>query len=159
MWVYFIILLLIIFSELLYFNLADYYNIIDKPNHRSSHTKVTIRGGGIVFYVGVLLYFMFYGFQYPWFMLGLTAIVAVSLADDIKPRSRVVRLVVQVVSMLLLFYEFNLLSEPWYFALVALVFFVGVINAYNFMDGINGITGGYSLVAIGALWYINAPVS
>jgi UDP-N-acetylmuramyl pentapeptide phosphotransferase/UDP-N-acetylglucosamine-1-phosphate transferase len=89
-------------------------------------------------------------------MLGLALIAGVSFADDIKPQSRLVRLGVQVAAMLLVFYELNLLEEPWYFTLVALVFFVGVINAYNFMDGINGITGGYSLVVVGSLWFINA---
>ena len=39
--------------------------------------------------------------------------------------------------------------------LVALIFCTGVLNAYNFMDGINGMTGGYSTVVIGYLCYIN----
>lgn len=153
---YILIILILIVAELLYFKLADRFNIIDKPNHRSSHTKVTIRGGGVVFFIGVLLFFLMFGFHYPWFMLGLALIAGVSFADDIRPQSRLVRLGVQVAAMLLVFYELNLLEEPWYFTLVALVFFVGVINAYNFMDGINGITGGYSLVVVGSLWFINA---
>jgi len=153
---YILIVFILIAAELSYFKLADRFNIIDKPNHRSSHTKVTIRGGGVVFFVGVLLFFLMFEFHYPWFMLGLALIAGVSFADDIKPQSRLVRLGVQVAAMLLVFYELNLLEEPWYFTLVALVFFVGVINAYNFMDGINGITGGYSLVVVGSLWFINA---
>lgn len=153
---YLLIIVLLVAAELTYFKLANHFNIIDKPNHRSSHTKVTIRGGGVVVFVGVLLFFLMFGFQYPWFMLGLALIAGVSFADDVKPQSRLLRLGVQTVAMLLVFYELNLLNEPWYFALVALVFFVGVINAYNFMDGINGITGGYSLVVVGSLWFINA---
>jgi len=54
-----------------------------------------------------------------------------------------------------MFYQLGLFNLPWYFTLVALVFCTGVLNAYNFMDGINGITSGYSMVIIGALWYIN----
>lgn len=156
MWAYIIITVLLIAAELFYFKLADRYNIIDKPNHRSSHTKVTIRGGGIVFFIGVFLFFLMFGFHYPWFMLGLALIAGVSFADDIKPQSRLVRLGVQIAAMLLVFYELRLLEEPLYFTLVALVFFVGVINAYNFMDGINGIMGGYSLVVVSSLWFINA---
>ena len=64
--------------EVAYFWIADKYNIIDKPNERSSHTKVTLRGGGIIFYAGMLAYFLTSGFAYPWFMLGLTGIAAVS---------------------------------------------------------------------------------
>lgn len=156
MQIYLLITLILIAVELYYFKLANLYNIIDKPNHRSSHNKVTIRGGGIVFPVGVLLFFLMYGFKYPWFMLGLVLIAGVSFADDVKSQSRLMRLGVQTVAMLLMFNEMNLMKEPWYFMLLALVFFVGVINAYNFMDGINGITGGYSLVVVGALLFINS---
>ena len=59
-------------------------------------------------------------------------------------------------AMGLMFYEWNLFSLPWYFSLVALIGCTGIINAYNFMDGINGITGGYSLVVTAVLWYINS---
>ena len=48
---------------------------------------------------------------------------------------------------------------PWWYVVIAFIFCTGVINAYNFMDGINGITGGYSLVVLGALAYINCAVT
>jgi UDP-N-acetylmuramyl pentapeptide phosphotransferase/UDP-N-acetylglucosamine-1-phosphate transferase len=147
------ILLLVI--ELAYFKLANRLNIIDKPNERSSHTRITLRGGGVIFYAGVLLYFLLFGFDYPWFFAGLSLIAAISLADDIKPQSSRLRLGVHFAAMLLMFNQWGLYEQPWYFWLVALVFCTGVLNAYNFMDGINGITGGYSLVVVGALWYIN----
>ncbi|MDD4761997.1 MAG: UDP-GlcNAc--UDP-phosphate GlcNAc-1-phosphate transferase, partial [Candidatus Pacebacteria bacterium] len=44
---------------------------------------------------------------------------------------------------------------PWYFSVIALILSTGIINAYNFMDGINGITGGYSLVSMASFWYVN----
>ena len=55
----------------------------------------------------------------------------------------------------LMFYQWGLYSQQWYFTLIALVICTGILNAYNFMDGINGITGIYSMVVMGALWYIN----
>jgi len=152
---YIFIFLLLFIAELVYFKLANHFNIIDKPNERSSHTRITLRGGGIVFYIGVLLYFALEGFQYPWFFAGLTFIAAISFADDIRPQSSKLRLVVHFVAMALMFYQWNLFSLSWYFTIFALIFCTGVLNAYNFMDGINGITGGYSLVVAGALLYIN----
>ena len=44
---------LLLLLELLYFRIADRFNIIDKPNQRSSHKRVTLRGGGIIFLLGV----------------------------------------------------------------------------------------------------------
>lgn len=152
---YILVFALLIAAQLVYFRLADHFNIIDKPNNRSSHTKITLRGGGIVFYMGVLFYFLLCGFQYPWLFAGFTLIALISFVDDIKPQSSKLRLSVHFVAMLLMFNQLGLYQTPWYFALIALIFCTGVLNAYNFMDGINGITGGYSLVVVGALWYIN----
>src|ERR1035437_2454154 len=153
---YIFLLILLFASELAYFRIADRFDIIDKPNQRSSHTSITLRGGGIIFYIGILLYFLIEGFQYPWFFIGLTLISLISFADDIKPQSSKLRLIIHFISMGLMFYQWNLFSMPWYFTIVALVVCTGILNAYNFMDGINGITGGYSLAVIGALWYINS---
>jgi len=142
-------------AELAYFKIANHFNIIDKPNERSSHTRITLRGGGVIFYFGILIYFILEGFQYPWFFTGLTLISIISFADDIKPQSHKLRLIVHFLAMILMFYQWNLFELPWYFTLIALILCTGILNAYNFMDGINGITGGYSLVVVGAFWYIN----
>jgi UDP-N-acetylmuramyl pentapeptide phosphotransferase/UDP-N-acetylglucosamine-1-phosphate transferase len=152
---YILLFIALFIIQLAYFRIANYFNIIDKPNERSSHTRITLRGGGILFYVSVLIYFLFEGFPYPWFFAGLTLISAISFADDIKPRPSSVRLVIHFVSMGLMFLQWDLFSQPWYFTLIALIVCTGIMNAYNFMDGINGITGGYSLVVMSALWYFN----
>ena len=152
---YFFIFIFLFVAELAYFKLADYFNIIDKPNERSSHSRITLRGGGIIFYIGVLLYFILNNFQYPWFFTGLTLITGISFADDIRPQSSKIRLVIHFVAMAFMFYQWNLFSLSWYFTIFALIFCTGILNAYNFMDGINGITGGYSLLVAGALLYIN----
>lgn len=155
---YIIILVLLFLAELFYFRIADKCNIIDKPNERSSHTRITLRGGGIIFYFGVLAYFLTSHFEYPWFMLALTLITFISFVDDIRSTSQVLRLVFHFSAMALMFYQWGLFSLPWWTLFVALIVCTGIINAYNFMDGINGITGGYSLVVLVALAYINETV-
>ena len=153
---YVIVLVLLFVLELIYFKIADKCNIIDKPNERSSHTVITLRGGGVIFYLGMLIFFIASGGDYPWFMLGLTMITAISFVDDIKPISQLPRLAVHVIAMILMFYQWGLFEVSWWIAIVALVVCTGIINAYNFMDGINGITGGYSLVVLAALAYVDA---
>ncbi len=152
---YLIILVLLFLAELFYFRIADKYNIIDKPNERSSHTRVTLRGGGIIFYLGALVYFLTSQFEYPWFMLALTLVTVISFVDDIRSISQGLRLVFHFTAMGLMFYQWELFTLPWWTVVVALIACTGIINAYNFMDGINGITGGYSLVVLGALAFIN----
>ena len=155
---YLIVLVLLFLAELFYFRIADECNIIDKPNERSSHTRITLRGGGIIFYFGVLAYFLTNHFEYPWFMLALTLITLISFIDDIRSTSQALRLVFHFSAMALMFYQWGLFSLPWWTILVALIICTGIINAYNFMDGINGITGGYSLVVLVALAYINREI-
>jgi len=152
--VFFALLLL----EIGYFSLAKKFNIIDKPNQRSSHTKVTLRGGGIVFYFGALLFFFTSNFSYPWFFLGLTLMALVSFLDDIFTLSNKIRLLIHFASVLLMANQLSIFDMPWYYLLIAFVFIVGVINAYNFMDGINGITACYSLAVGGLLFMVSRKV-
>ena len=156
---YLIVLVLLFLAELFYFRIADECNIIDKPNERSSHTRITLRGGGIIFYFGALAYFLTNHFEYPWFMLALTLITFISFVDDIRSTSQALRLVFHFSAMALMFYQWGLFSLSWWTILVALIICTGIINAYNFMDGINGITGGYSLVVLGALAYVNTKIT
>ena len=144
-------------AELIYFKVADHFNIIDKPNLRSSHTKVTLRGGGIIFLFGAWLWAAFFGLQYPWFMVGLTLISLVSFADDVRSVPNWVRLLVQFTAMFFMFHELGILQwNLWWMVLIAWIVCVGIINAYNFMDGINGITGAYSSAVLLPLIYVNA---
>ncbi|RZL42987.1 MAG: glycosyltransferase family 4 protein [Pedobacter sp.] len=153
-----LILLGLFIVELTYFKIADRFNIIDKPNARSSHQSITLRGGGIIFGLAGIIYFILSGFQYPYFVIGLMAIATISFLDDILTLNNKVRLSIHLIAVLLMFYQWELFSQPWYWLIIALVFVIGTINAYNFMDGINGITGSYSLLAIGTLYYINEKV-
>lgn len=153
---YLIIVAVLLVAELLYFRIADKCNIIDKPNERSSHSSIVLRGGGIVFLIGAWVWSIFYGFQYPWFLAGLTLVSVVSFIDDIRSLPDSARLVVQFIAAALAFYQMDILHlNLWWVVLLALVVYVGITNVYNFMDGINGITAGYSLSVLIPLMFIN----
>ena len=157
---YLLIFVLLLLAELLYFRIADKCNIIDKPNERSSHKQVVLRGGGIIFLIGVWIWSAFFGFLYPWFLIGVTLVALVSFIDDIRSLPDSVRLVAQFAAMFLMFYQFGILNwQSWWIILLALVVCVGISNAYNFMDGINGITGGYSIAVLLPLIYLNHKMS
>ncbi len=156
--IYLVVFIVLFVAELAYFRIADRFNIIDKPNERSSHTAITLRGGGIIFYLGALAYFILSGFQYPYFFLGLTLMTVVSFADDIMTLSNKIRLLVHLLSVLLMAYELDVFGMPWYYLAITFVVVIGVINAYNFMDGINGITACYSLAVGGLLLLVSHHV-
>lgn len=156
--IYLILFIALFCMELLYFKIANRFNIIDKPNERSSHTAITLRGGGIIFYIASLFYFVYSGFSYPWFFIGLTMMALISFLDDIFTLSNKLRLLIHFSAVMLMVYQLDLFTMPWYFLVIGFIVAVGVINAYNFMDGINGITVCYSLaVAILLLW-VNGTV-
>lgn len=162
---YGIIFVILLVLELVYFKIADKFNIIDKPNERSSHSSIVLRGGGIIFLLGAWVWSIAFGFQYPWFLLGLTLVAGVSFIDDIHSLPDSVRLVVQFTAAALAFYQLGMLSGEWFkthgilvgglLILLALIVYVGATNVINFMDGINGITAGYALAVLLPLLAIN----
>jgi len=156
--IYALLALLLFAAMLVYFRLANRFNIIDRPNERSSHTKVTIRGGGIVFYLGVLAWFIWSGAAYPYFFAGLTLITLISFLDDILTLSNRIRISIHLFSVVLMFLEVQLFEQAWWIIPVALVLVIGTINAYNFMDGINGITAMNSFAVLFLLWKTNQDI-
>lgn len=156
-WIYLIITAILVVAELVYFKVADHFNIIDKPNARSSHKKVVVRGGGIVMVLGAWLYAAFFGFELWPFLAGLTLIAGISFIDDIHSLPDSLRLIVHFVAMALMFYCWGILNwQSWWMVLLGLILCVGITNAYNFMDGINGINGGYTLAVLLPLAWINS---
>ena len=153
---YIIIFVLLLVAELVYFRIADKCNIIDKPNQRSSHSTIVLRGGGIIFLIGAWMWSLFFGFDYPWFLAGLTLVAGVSFVDDIHSLPDSVRLVAQFAAAAMAFYQLDILHwEMWWIVLVALIVYVGATNVINFMDGINGITAGYALAVLVPLGLLN----
>ncbi len=154
---YGVVAVLLVLAELLYFMVADKCNIIDKPNERSSHSKVVLRGGGVIFGVGAVVWAVMMAVRGEMavlrmdvpFLVGLLMVAVVSFVDDVRPLPDSVRLLVQFGAMFLMFWSLDILHwDMWWVVLVALVVCVGITNVYNFMDGINGITGGYSLAVL-----------
>ena len=147
---------------LLYIKFADKFNIIDKPNNRSSHNYITVRGGGIVFWVAAVFYPLFTLYLSPFtlfFLVGITLISLVSFWDDIASLPNKIRITIHFLAISILFYGLGIFRFlPWWQIIFAYIFIVGTLNAYNFMDGINGITGLYSLAILIALQYVNLQV-
>ena len=147
---YLAVFLVLFVLELVYFKIADRYNIIDKPNHRSAHTEITLRGGGVIFPIAFLL---FLGSQllhqnpitcpqnYLIFGLGMIVLCTISFIDDILDLSSKIRLVFHFISVTLLLYFINAFQLlPIWAIPILFIMIIGILNAYNFMDGINGMT-------------------
>ena len=174
-WTYIIIAVILLAAELIYFRIADKCNIIDKPNERSSHSTIVLRGGGIIFAISMLVWYFWFmvngsGFtvEYLPFLVGLLMVAGISFVDDIHSLPDSLRMVVQIVSILLMFWSINLgsggmVQGAWFWqvviALVALFFCVGATNIINFMDGINGITAGYALAMLVPIALVNGSGS
>lgn len=155
-----IIVLILFVLMLIYFKVADKYNIVDKPNERSSHTVVTLRGGGIIFWFAALIYFVLHIETSYLFFTAITLVSFISFYDDIKSLPNKVRLTVQLLAMTAIFYDLNLFELlPWWAVGVSYVFALGIVNAYNFMDGINGITGLYTIAVMLPLLLINSKIN
>ena len=148
---------LLLAAELVYFRIADRFNIIDKPNQRSSHSSIVLRGGGIIFVLGLWIWAAFFGFQNIWFLIAVTLVAGISFIDDIHSLPDSVRLVAQFAAMALMFYQLDILHwNMWWIILIAMIVCVGASNIINFMDGVNGITGAYALASLVPLALLNA---
>lgn len=159
-WTYVIITVILVVAELIYFRIADKCNIIDKPNERSSHSTIVLRGGGIIFLIGAWIWGAFFGLQYPWFLIALTIAAGVSFIDDIHSLPDSLRLVAQFAAMILMFYQLDMLhANLWWAVILALIVCVGASNIINFMDGINGITGAYAMASLIPLYALNNGVN
>jgi UDP-N-acetylmuramyl pentapeptide phosphotransferase/UDP-N-acetylglucosamine-1-phosphate transferase len=156
--IYIVLLVLFLGIELIYFKIADRYNIIDKPNNRSSHTAITLRGGGIIFPIALIVSY-FLGYVSWEIALAVVLVGTVSFIDDIKPLSQLPRFAAHVLAVGLVFYDLNLFAESLWLLPVIFVLMIGWVNAFNFMDGINGITVLYALTAIVSFSLLPAHIS
>ena len=162
--IYIVIYIILLALELFYFKLAERFNIIDKPNERSSHSSIVLRGGGVIFALSTIVWGIqqcIYGnnnivVSYLPFLIGLFLIAGVSFIDDIRSLPDSLRLVAQFVAMALMFYTIGILQwDIWWIVIISFIACVGATNIINFMDGINGITAGYSLAVLLPLFILN----
>lgn len=164
---YIIIAAVLVAAELCYFKIADRFNIIDKPNERSSHSTIVLRGGGVIFTLSMIAWAVLMVVQgnsisaYLPFLCGLVMVAGISFVDDIHSLPDSVRMGVQILAVLLMFWSVGLYGafESWVWmvvvAAIALFFCVGATNIINFMDGINGITAGYAFAMLLPLALVN----
>ena len=153
---YLVILALLFVLELCYFKIAVWFNIVDKPNQRSSHARIVLRGGGIIFTIALWVWSIWSGFPYPWMLAGVTLAAGISFVDDIHSLPDLPRLISQILAVAMVLVDVGLdMPEGWLLAPFAWLVCVSVVNFYNFMDGINGITGGYSVAVLLPLLYLN----
>lgn len=149
---YIAVFVLLIFIIFLYLKVAKLIDLNDIPNERSSHKKSTVRGGGIIFPIAVLLWtFMFehneWYFSYAVLLIGL-----IGFLDDKYSLSQLPRLVIQSIGVVLLMFEIGLLSVPIFYVFIAFIVITGWLNTFNFMDGINGISVLYASAVIGGVY-------
>ena len=144
--------------ELVYFQIAHRFQIVDKPNDRSSHAHAVIRGGGVVFIAGVLLWFVQSGYAWPWFVLGALLIAIISFMDDVMSLNPFLRILVQACAVLIMFAQLWPIHWPIYLLVLAVIVCIGTLNAFNFMDGINGMTGLYAFANLTTFAFINMHV-
>ena len=179
--IYIFIVVILIVAELMYFRIANKLNIIDKPNQRSSHSTIVLRGGGIIFAISIIVWMIWQMVQGEWltvngylpFVVGLVLVCGVSFVDDIHSLPDSLRMIVQIFSILLMFWSIILVQDSgvkvqgvqwlldlgWYWQVaivaIALFFCVGATNIINFMDGINGITAAYAMAMLLPLALVN----
>ncbi len=156
---YLTVLFLNIISLLLYYRIAIRFDIIDQPNERSSHNYITVRGAGVIFLITGLFWALFSIGQHLYIFIGLTGIGLVSLLDDIFTLPNKLRFIVHVLAVLLVFLDIGLFSSNIIIILSVLILYLGWINAFNFMDGINGITSFYALSILLPLYIVFRDLS
>lgn len=166
MWTIFLIIaVLLLAAELIYFRIADKCNIIDKPNERSSHSTIVLRGGGVIFTLSMIAWIVMMALQgnditsYIPFMSGLVLVAGISFWDDVHSLPDSLRMMVQIVAYLLMFWSMGIMQwSMWWVVPIALFFCVGATNIINFMDGINGITEAYALAMLIPILLLNKEI-
>ena len=138
---YIVIALLLLAAELAYFKIADKCNIIDKPNERSSHKSIVLRGGGVIFTIGLWIWSIVFGFDYPWLLAGVTLAAGISFVDDIHSLPDSLRLVVQFTAMAMVLYP-CIIAVPYQGTLKVAIALIALIAA------VGGTNIGYSLAML-----------
>ena len=151
---YFGLLIILFCLQLFYFKIAEKYNIIDIPNERSSHTFITLRGGGIIFPISVIIAFITKDISWP-IMLAISIVSIISFIDDINPVNLLPRFITHFSAVFLVLFDLEMLNVSTGIIILIVILMIGWINAFNFMDGINGITVLYTTVAIASFGFLS----
>ena len=152
---YLVFAVLLFVANVIYFKIARTYKIVDLPNHRTMHEGATIRGGGIVILISIILFSLFLANPGYYFITGLTILGITGFLDDLIDLSGKIRFPLQALSVVLILVELDLTGLSLFYLFLIVILATGTLNAFNFMDGINGMTGGYGLVTVISLIYVN----
>ncbi len=147
--------------------------MIDRPNARKQHTGSVPLIGGLSIYIGLLAGAICYGHfsHFCWMLLGTAAVLAfLGALDDRNDLSVRSRLLVQTAAIFVMIattgiYVHRLghvlgmeLDLGWLGIPVTVIAVIGLLNAFNMMDGIDGLAGGLTLVSIGSILLFNSQV-
>lgn len=153
---YILITLILIMAELIYLPIAKQLRIGDRVTSRSSHKSYRITGGGFIFWFAAIIFAIIFKAHLPsafnFMLIGATLLAIVSFTDDMIDLSPGLRLLVQTIVVAVTFHSF-FINGHYDIFLLTLICGVGFINAFNFMDGINGLMSAYSLVTLGTILY------
>ena len=128
-----------------YLFIARKAGIFDIPNNRSSHKKPTVRGGGVIFSIAILLWALIFD-QSNWYFVNAVLLLGITgFLDDRYSLNLLLRLVFQSLAVLLVLVELEMLSLPLIYLGIAFIIITGWLNTFNFMDGINGISVLYAV--------------
>lgn len=138
----------------IYMALATKYQIVDNPNKRSSHHSSVVRGAGIVFPIAAIVGSLVSQLSFS-LTLGMGVLAIISFADDIRPVAAGFRLCIHFLGIGLILLAADFFQLPSLAAAACLVVATGILSAFNFMDGINGITGVYGLGVLASFLLID----
>ncbi len=148
--------LFLILFEIVYIRLARHYDINDRPGQRSSHRHSVPTGGGVIIYLSVLIFISWHTYMAStswWTLLGSCTVLAIiSFIDDVDPLTPESRLLIQIVVISFAFRGL-IHEETFNVFVIILLLGTGLVNAYNFMDGINGMLVAYSIVFLSTMLY------
>jgi UDP-N-acetylmuramyl pentapeptide phosphotransferase/UDP-N-acetylglucosamine-1-phosphate transferase len=170
---YIITTILLVISLYIYFPIAQKRNMLAGVNHRSSHTKPVITGAGFIFFFSYIAYAICLWLNpqavFPWpLFVGLTMLSVISFVDDLEEVWFLWRLIAQVLGILLMLWQIGIVLPQivdlesatfWIVGVVCLGLMVGLLNMFNFMDGLNGMLGSLVIASLIPLWLINNYVT
>jgi UDP-GlcNAc:undecaprenyl-phosphate/decaprenyl-phosphate GlcNAc-1-phosphate transferase len=153
------LLIILFLLEFVYLRLARKHSIFDTENERSSHSGKTIIGGGIIFLLAMLIYSIYFNFPYPNYLIGAFILALISFIDDLSYVKYSYRLLAHLVALTLILPYLELANLGYFFILGIVLLGVGVLNSFNFIDGINGMLGSISLIILSSILYINLSLN
>lgn len=148
-------------------SLARRYGVVDMPNARRPHKQPTARGGGLAIVIGVHAACLV-ALSFPWpdmagdfnlhwwrhFVAASLVLLVVGVIDDVSGMRPMIKLVGQAGAALLMTYGgtqfgqfFGLQLPSWLDHALVVVWLLAVINAFNLIDGLDGLASGLACIS------------